>query len=263
MRIHRAGIFVPLVAALVTLCGFASPRTTVQGTQLEITVAAAISMKDAMEALEKRFSARPGAPKVACTLGGSGILEKQIEEGAPVDVFISAAPAEMNALEAKGLLLAGTRRDVTGNRLVLVVPAGSTVVKTVDDLKKPEVRTIAIGETRSVPAGQYAAEALRNLKLFEVLQSKFVFAQNVRAVLAYVADRDADAGFVYETDAKISDRVAIATALPASSHTPIVYPAAVIRGSQNRAGARAFLEFLVSPDAQAILAKYGFTPPAK
>jgi molybdate transport system substrate-binding protein len=263
MRINRTGLLVSLFTAVAMLGGVARPPASAQESPSQITVAAAISMKEAMEALERRFSEHTGAPKVALDLGASGILEKQIEEGAPVDVFISAARVEMNALEQKGLLVAGTRRDIAGNRLVLVVPAGSTAVKDVEDLKKPGVRTIAIGETRSVPAGQYAAQALRSLKLFDVLQPKFVYAQDVRAVVAYVADRDADAGFVYETDAKISDQVAITSVLPASSYTPIVYPAAVIRGSQNVAGARAFVEFLESPEARAIFAKYGFTPAAK
>ncbi|HUJ39487.1 MAG TPA: molybdate ABC transporter substrate-binding protein [Candidatus Acidoferrales bacterium] len=262
MRFHRTGLLV-FAALLAAPGGVTSLPAAAQGPQGQITVAAAISMKDALEALAAEFSARPGAPKAVLTFGASGILEKQIEEGAPVDVFLSAAPAQMNTLEQKSLLLEGTRRNVAGNRLVLVVPAGTTMVRDVEDLKKPQVRTIAIGETRSVPAGQYAAEALRNLKLFDALSPKFVFAQNVRAVLAYVADRDADAGFVYETDAKISDKVAIACALPASSYAPVVYPAAVIRNSQNAAGAKAFLEFLASAEARAILQKYGFTPPAK
>ena len=238
-------------------------HSAAQGTQAQITVAAAISMKDVLEALEKKFSERPGAPKVVFNFGASGILQRQIEEGAPIDVFISAAPAQMNALEKKGLLLPGTRRDIAGNRLVLVVPAGSSAVKRVEDLKKPEVRTIAIGETRSVPAGQYAAEALRNLGLFDELQSKFVYAQDVRAVLTYVYGKDADAGFVYETDAKSTGKVAIAAPLPAASYPRVVYPAAVIRGSQYAASAQAFLEFLVSPDARAIFEQYGFTAPAK
>jgi len=262
MRIHRTSLGIVAAMTLATLGGVASPAAVAQGAQGQITVAAAISMKDALGGLANEFSARPGAARAELTFGASGILEKQIEEGAPIDVFISAAPAEMNTLGQKGLLVAGTRRDVAGNRLVLVVPTGTTMVKDVEDLKKPEVRTIAIGETRSVPAGQYAAEALRNLKLFETLKPKFVFAQNVRAVLAYVADRDADAGFVYETDAKITDRVAIASALPASSYTPVVYPAAVIRGSQNPAGAQTFIEFLESPEARTIFQKYGFTPPS-
>ena len=262
MRFHRTGSAIFLATALATLGAQASAPAGAQATQSQITVAAAISMKDALEALAKQFSTRAGAVKAVLTFGASGILEKQIEEGAPVDVFISAAPAPMNNLDEKSLLLAGTRRDVAGNRLVLVVPVGTTTVKDVQDLKKPDVRTIAIGETRSVPAGQYAAEALRYLKLFDTLEPKFVFAQNVRAVLAYVADRDADAGFVYETDAKTSDKVAIASALPASSYTPVVYPAAVIRNSQNPAGAKAFLEFLATPEARAIFQKYGFTPPA-
>ncbi len=229
----------------------------------QITVAAAISMKDALESIEQAFEGRTGTPKVVFTLGGSGILEKQIEEGAPVDVFISAAPAQMNTLEEKGLLLAGTRRDVARNRLVLVVPVGSRLVKSVEDLKKPQVRTIAIGETRSVPAGQYAAEALHNLGLFDQLAPKFVYAQNVRAVLAYVAGKDADAGFVYETDAKISDQVTIAAPVPDSSYAAVVYPAAVIRSAPNTAGARKFVEFLGTPEAQAILEKFGFRSPLK
>ena len=234
-----------------------------QGAPGEITVAAAISMKDALETLEKIFVGQGGAAKVSYTFGASGILEKQIEEGAPVDVFISAAPAQMNTLEEKGLLVAGTRRDVAMNRLVLVVPAGSTLVKSAEDLKKPQVRTIAIGEPRAVPAGQYAAEALRSLGLFEALRSKFVYAQNVRAVLAYVEGQDADAGFVYETDARITNKVAIAAPLPASTYTRVVYPAAVIRSSPNPKGARKFVEFLGTAEALAVLEKYGFRAPTK
>ncbi|HMD32753.1 MAG TPA: molybdate ABC transporter substrate-binding protein [Candidatus Acidoferrales bacterium] len=255
---RRTALFVSLVLLLT-----APFVARVDAQQPQITVAAAISMKDALDALEKRFSERAGAPKVTFSLGASGILQKQIEEGAPVDAFISAAPAQMNALEEKGLLLAGTRRDIAGNRLVLVVPAGSTAVKTLEDLKRPEVQHIAIGEIRSVPAGQYAAEALRNLNLFDALQAKFVYAQNVRAVLTYVSGRDADAGFVYETDAKSTDKVTIAMPLPASSYSPVVYPAAVIRNSQNAAAAKSFLEFLSSPEGRAIFERLGFTTPSK
>jgi len=262
MRICRTGFLIPLVLA-AAMPGTAEPSPGAQGTPGQVTVAAAISMKDPLEALEKRFREHPGAPKITFSLGASGILQKQIEEGAPVDLFISAAPAQMNALEEKNLLVGGTRRDIAGNRLVLVVPAGSRAVKNVEDLKRPEVRTIAIGETRAVPAGQYAAEALRNLGLFDALQSKFVYAQNVRAVLTYVAGGDADAGFVYETDAKSTDKVTIAVPMPAGSYTPVVYPAAVIRGSPNAAGAKQFLEFLTSAEARTILEKYGFTVPAK
>jgi molybdate transport system substrate-binding protein len=239
------------------------PSARARAQEPQITVAAAISMKDALEALGKRFRERSGAPKTVLSFGASGILERQIEEGAPIDVFISAAPAQMDALEKGGLLLAGTRQNIAGNRLVLVVPSGATIVKSVEDLKKPEVRAIALGEPRSVPAGQYAAEALRNLKVFDALKSKFVYAQDVRAVLAYVSGRDADAGFVYETDAKSTPKVAIAAPLPEGSYTPVVYPAAVIRNSPQAAAAKSFVEFLSSPEARAFFEKYGFTAPAK
>jgi len=268
MRHPRIALAVSLSALLAApLARFstagAETRAPGQTQRTEITVAAAISMKDVLEALEKKFAERAGAPHTVFNFGASGILQVQIEEGAPVDLFLSAAPAQMNALEAKGLLLAGTRRNIAGNRLVLVVPAGSTRVKRVEDLKKPEVRTIALGEPRSVPAGQYAAQALRNLGFFDALQSKFVFAQNVRAVLTYVSGRDADAGFVYETDAKSTEKVSIAMPLPASSYTPVVYPAAVIRNAKNAAGAKTLLEFLASPAARTIFEQFGFTLPEK
>ncbi|HKM91762.1 MAG TPA: molybdate ABC transporter substrate-binding protein [Candidatus Acidoferrales bacterium] len=229
----------------------------------QVTVAAAISMKDVLEAIASLYGRRKGAPDVTLTFGASGILEKQIEQGAPVDVFISAAPAQMNALEKQVLLLEGTRRDIAGNRLVLVVPRGTTVVHTLEDLKKPAVRTIAMGEPRAVPAGQYAAEALRHLGLFDALESKFVYAQDVRAVLTYVAGGDADAGFVYETDAESSGNVTIAAAAPAGSYTPVVYPAAVVRSSQNPTAAKYYLDYLSSAEARAMFEKYGFTTPAK
>jgi len=268
MRHSRIALTLCLVALLIFPViqpgdGSVEAHASGQAAQQQITVAAAISMKDVLQALEKRFSERSGAPKVAFDFGASGILQKQIEQGAPIDVFISAAPAQMNALEEKGLLLAGTRRNIAGNRLVLVVPAGSFAVKQVADLSKPEVHVIALGEPRSVPAGQYAAEALKNLGLFDALKSKFVYAQDVRAVLTYVSERDADAGFVYETDAKSTDKVTIAAPLPATSYTGIIYPGAVIRNSPNATAAKSFFEFLTSADARLIFEQFGFTPPAK
>jgi molybdate transport system substrate-binding protein len=268
MRNCRGGLFVSL--ALVFLAPMAGPRglfpmhtVALPETRPQIIAAAAISMKDVLEAIANRYSERKGVPRVIFSFGASGILQKQIEQGAPVDIFISAGPAQMNALEKQNLLLSGTRRDIAGNRLVLVVPRGATAVRTLEDLKKTEVRTIAVGEPRAVPAGQYAADALHTLGLFDALQLKFVYAQDVRAVLTYVAGGDADAGFVYETDAKSSDGVMIATTVPPSSYTPVVYPAAVVRSAQNPAGAKNLLEFLTSAEAGRIFEKYGFTLPAR
>ncbi len=268
MRNHQVRLFVSLAAVLLApLAVLPGPFPARAGAppqkQSQITVAAAISMKDVLEAIASVYGRRKDAPDVTLSFGASGILEKQIEQGAPVDVFISAAPAQMNALEKRGLLLEGTRRDIAGNRLVLVVPRGKSVVHALEDLKKPEVRTIALGEPRAVPAGQYAAEALRHLGLFDALESKFVYAQDVRAVLTYVAGDDADAGFVYETDAKSSDKVTVAAAAPADSYTPVVYPAAVVRSSPDPAAAEYYLEYLTSAEARAIFEKYGFTTPAK
>jgi len=268
MRNHRVHLFVSLAAVFLARMAGLPGLFPIRAAALpqrppQVTVAAAISMKDVLEAISNLYGRRKGAPDVTLTFGASGILQEQIEQGAPVDVFISAAPAQMNALEKQDVLLEGTRRDIAGNRLVLVVPRGTTAVHTLDDLKKPEVRTIAMGEPRSVPAGQYAAEALRNLGVFGALESKFVYAQDVRAVLTYVAGGDADAGLVYETDARSSSKVTVAAALPASSYTPVVYPAAVVRSSQNPAAAKYYLEYLTSAEARGIFEKYGFTTPAK
>jgi molybdate transport system substrate-binding protein len=268
MRNHRVRLFVSLAAVLLApLAGLPGALRMRAGAppqkNAQVTVAAAISMKDVLEAIAIPYGKRKGAPEVVLTIGASGILQMQIEQGAPVDVFISAAPAQMNALEKQNLLVEGTRRDIAGTRLVLVAPRAATTVHSLEDLKKAEVRTIAMGEPRSVPAGQYAAEALRNLGLFDTLQAKFVYAQDVRAVLTYVAGGDADAGFVYETDAKTSDKVTIAVAAPAGSYTPVVYPAAVVRSSQNPAAARYYLDYLSAAEARGIFEKYGFTLPVK
>jgi molybdate transport system substrate-binding protein len=169
----------------------------------------------------------------------------------------------MDALKSEGLLVAGTRRDVVGNSLVLITPVGAVRVKDFTDLASPEVKTIALGEPATVPAGMYARQTLGNLGLFRTVEKKIVYAKDVRAVLTYVETGNADAGIVYRSDAKASTKARVAALAPAASHDPIVYPAAVLKDSKHIAGARAFLEFCGSPEADAVFRKYGFTTPEK
>jgi molybdate transport system substrate-binding protein len=234
-----------------------------------ITVSAAISLKNALDELGPIFQVQQhrknGGSGTAVTYnyGSSGTLARQIEQGAPVDVFFSAAEKQIDELAAQGLIVTDTRRDLAGNALVLIAPAQSTALHNFQDLTGSAVKTIALGETSTVPAGMYARQTLEHLGLFAAVEKKIVYAKDVRAVLTYVETGNADAGMVYQTDANASKKVRVIAIAPADSHDPILYPAAVLRDSKNKPAARAFLEFLQGPDARAVFQKFGFTSAEK
>jgi len=229
----------------------------------EVTLSVAISMKEVVEELGRRFmAARPGVT-LRYNLGSSGELQKQIEAGAPIDLFISAAPRQMDELEKKGLVLAATRRVFARNVLIVVKPADSRIDLTKpSDLLDPRVTKIVIGSPKTVPVGQYAEESLRALGLWERLQAKLVFAENVRQALDYVARGEVDAGFVYTTDAATRARQVKEAFRPAEdTYRPILYPVAVVAGAKHPAVAQAYVDLLLSRDGQAVLARFGFLPP--
>ena len=226
----------------------------------EITVSAAISLKDALDEISHLYTTEHTGAEVHFNLGGSGTLQRQIEQGAPVDIFISASPKEMDSLQSQELVLPGTRKDLVRNSVVLIVPVGSAGVSSFQDLTNPAVKTIAVGEPQTVPAGKYAQEVLTYFGLYDQLKAKLVLAKDVRQVLTYVETGNADAGIVYATDAKISKKVTVVAVAPEDSHSPVVYPAALIKSSKNPAGAKVFLEFLSSEKARAAFQKYGFIP---
>ena len=234
-----------------------------------ITVSAAISLKDALDELGPIFQVQQhrknggNGTAVTYNYGGSGTLARQIEQGAPVDVFFSAAEKQMDELAAQDLIVADTRYDLVGNALVLIAPVQSTALHNFQDLTGSVVKTIALGETSTVPAGMYARQTLEHLGLFAALEKKVVYAKDVRAVLTYVETGNADAGLVYQTDANTSPKVRVVAIAPADSHDPILYPAAVLRDSKNKPAARAFVDFLQGPDARAVFQKYGFTSSEK
>lgn len=231
------------------------------GSRDELLVSAAISLKEAFQGIGRLFTIRTGSP-VVFNFGGSGALAQQIEAGAPVDVFASAAPAEMDLLDRQGLLLPGTRRLLARNVLVVVVPADARAdLARVADLVKASFRRIAIGNPRTVPAGEYAREGLHNLKVWDTLYPRLVLAENVRQALDYVIRGEVDAGIVYRTDAKAGgDRVRVAAIVPEESHHPVLYPIAVLRDSRPTKPARAFVDFVVSPEGQEVLRRAGFGP---
>ena len=226
----------------------------------EITVSAAISLKDAFEEIGKIYMERNPLVKVIFNFGASGDLARQIEAGAPVDVFASASPKDMDDIDRKGLLVPDSRKDFARNTVVLIQSVRSTIgLDSMRDLLRAEVKRIAIGNPKTVPAGRYSEEALRHFNLWEALKDKLVFGENVRQVLDYVARNEADAGLVYSTDAAVRSKdIRVVEKLPADSHQPVIYPIGVIKGTRAESKARSFVDFVVSPEGQKILGRYGF-----
>lgn len=254
--------FFPVLAALISAF-VVSPGTSpaLAAPETDITVSAAISLKDALDEIAALYRAKSPGTEIHFNLGGSGTLQRQIEQGAPVDIFISASPNQMDALEAKGLLLAGSRKDMVRNTLVLIVPKEKKGIAGFQDLAGPEVKVIAVGEPQTVPAGKYAQEILTHFGLYEKLKPKFVLGKDVRQVLTYVATGNADAGIVYATDAKTSDAVTVVATAPKDSHSPVIYPLAIVKDSKNVEDAKKFVDFLLGPQAAEVFAKFGFQSP--
>ncbi|WP_414623947.1 molybdate ABC transporter substrate-binding protein [Calothrix sp. CCY 0018] len=224
-----------------------------------LTVSAAASLKDAMEQIKPLYNQENPEVELTYNLGSSGALQRQIEQGAPADIFVSAATKQMDALEKQGLLLEGTRQDLLKNQLVLIVPQNSTGVKDFQDLVKPSVKKIALGEPKSVPAGQYAQEVLTSLNVLAQVKPKAVYAKDVRQALNYVESGNTDAGIVYLSDAKISPQVKVVATADETTHKPITYPVAVLKSSNNIDAAKEFVQFLSSDQAKAVFEKQGFT----
>jgi len=228
-----------------------------------LTLSVAISMKEAVEEIGRRFVQSRSGVRLYYNFGGSGELQKQIEAGAPVDVFVSAADRQMDELERKGMILPGSRRTFARNALSVIVPADTRLTFTrAADLVQPQVQRIAIGNPKTVPAGQYAEESLRALGLWDAVREKLVFGENVRQVLEYVARGEVEAGFVYVTDlAGRASQVKEAFRPPQNSYRPVTYPVAVVAGSRNAVLGQVFIDLLLSHDGQETLARLGFQPP--
>jgi molybdate transport system substrate-binding protein len=245
-----------LFCLLLAIAALRSPL--VGSAQTTLNVSAAASLKDALTDVENAYAKSQTHLEFTNNFGSSGTLAVQIDQGAPADVFLSAAAKPMDDLEAKGLLAAGTRRNLLRNTLVLIAPLDSGL-HDFQGLTATSVRTIALGDPASVPAGQYGRQTLASFHLLDKLNAKLVLAKDVRQVLAYVETGNADAGLVYATDARISTKVRIVATASESAHDPIVYPVAVIKGSRSQQAAQSFVDYLNSPAAKAIFVKHGFT----
>jgi molybdate transport system substrate-binding protein len=224
-----------------------------------VHVFAAASLTDSLKEIAATYS-RDAADKIVFNLGASSTLARQIEEGAPADIFFAADEVKMDGLQAKGLLETATRRRRLSNALVIVVAAtdGATVFSP-KDLLKPEIRRVALGDPRAVPIGIYAREYFEKLGLWRALERKVVTTENVRAALSAVETGDADASVVYRTDAMVSKRVKVAFAVPVAEGPRISYPMALVKSARGPEAALRFLKYLESEEAGKVFERYGFS----
>lgn len=247
-RLHR---FLLLAAAFAGCC-LPSLRAA------EINIFAAASLTDAFKEIAADYEKKTG-DKLQFNLAASSVLARQIEAGAPADLFFSADEAKMDGLEQKGLLTPGTRKSLLSNALVIVVPSDSKqAIQSAKDLTAPAIEKIALGEPKSVPAGVYAKAYLEKLGLWEALAPKIVPTENVRASLAAVESGNVQAGIVYKTDALISKKVKVAYEVPVAEGPAISYPVALIKESKVPTESKALLDYLQTKPARAVFEKFGF-----
>lgn len=243
-----------LLLVLASACATASHAA-------DVTVSAAASLTNAFREIAPLFEVANPGTKVQMNFAASGALLQQIAKGAPADVFASADQETMDQAQTQGLVKAEQRRNFALNTLVVIVPQGSArVPKSINELTQPAYARIAIGLPASVPVGRYTRAVLESANLWGAIEPKMIGATNVRQALDYVARSEVEAGFVYATDAAImQDKVQVALTVPTA--TPILYPVAPLPSGPQAAKGQKFVDFLFTPPAQAVLARYGFGKP--
>ncbi len=225
----------------------------------ELTIFAAASLTEPLKEIIEAYKAIAPDVKITASFGASGTLQTQIENGAPSDIFFSAATKQMDALDAQGLIISSSKVDLLKNEIVLVVPKEQPVnVGSFYDVATDVVRKIALGEVKSVPAGQYALETFTFLNLWDKISKKAVYGSDVKQVLSWVESGDADCGIVYKTDTISSSNVKVVAEAPNGSHDAVVYPVAVVKASTNQDAAAAFIIYLQSVNGLGVFTEYGF-----
>lgn len=227
---------------------------------VEITVLAAASLTDVCDEIKVLYEKENPNVTLTFSYGGSGALQTQIEEGAPADIFISAATKQMTALNDKGLMDSGSIINLLENKVVLIVPAGSTAeVASFDDVVTDKVKMIGLGEPGSVPVGQYSEEIFTTLGTLEEVKAKANYGSDVRTVLSWVETSAVDCGVVYATDAYTTDKVKIVCEAPKGSCKQVIYPAGIVKSSANPEEAARFIEYLQSEEIMKLFESYGFS----
>ena len=269
--IMRKTIVVLLICMLSILSACANEKTKSNDDQtvdkqasttlekVELTISAAASLNEALTEIKALYENKNENVALLFNFGGSGALQQQISHGASTDLFFSAAENKFNLLVEEGRIDENNKGNLLKNQLVLIVP-NNEKIEAMDfkDLTKDQIEKIAVGTPESVPAGQYAKESLETLGLWGELESKLIFTKDVRQVLTYVETNNVDAGIVYKTDAAISQNVKIVAEADEQTHTPIIYPAGVLKDSKQLEAAQEFFHYLKSDEARKIFEQYGF-----
>ncbi|GKZ03598.1 molybdate ABC transporter substrate-binding protein [Paraclostridium bifermentans] len=258
MRLSKKLLSLCLVSSLFLVgCSSNTPKKEDSSEKVTLSISAAASLKEAMEKIEKDYEKSNPNVDLVVNFGGSGSLQKQIEQGAPCDVFISAGEKQIKELDEKKLLEENTYKNLVKNDLVLIAPKNSDI-SSINDLTTDKVKKLGVGEPESVPAGKYASEVLTNLNLADKVKDKLVFAKDVKQVLAWTQSENTQAGFVYYSDTLGVDNIKIVETTKESTHSPIVYPVAVIKDSKVPDEAKKFEDYLFSQKGQDILVNCGY-----
>jgi len=254
-----------VVATVLTVAPVgASPTQANDAGREAVVVSAAASLGPVLREISAAYATREPSRRVMVNTAASGILMRQIERGAPVDLFLSASPVEVRQLEERGLLRAETRTVFAEGRLVVLVARDVPPPVSFEDLADPRYRRIAVGNPRTVPAGRYAKEALETAGLWDRLENRLIPAENARQVLDYVARAEVEAGLAYRTDARLlPGDVVEGPEAPPGSHSPILYVGAIATGADHPDGARALLELMISTEGRTILERFGFGLPSR
>lgn len=246
-------IWVVFMALALSGCGMPAAES------VELTIAAAASLTDVTAEIAEAYEAVAPDVTLTFTYAASGVLQTQIEQGAPVDLFISAAQKQMDALEEQSLLLDNTRSNLLENKVVMIVPKESALnLVSFEDMARDDVKTVAMGDPASVPAGAYAEEVLLYLNIADRVMPKANLGTDVRQVLTWVENGDVDAGIVYATDAATTDRVTVVCEAPTGSVENIIYPIAILNASPNAQAAQAFIDYLKTVQTATLFEKYGY-----
>lgn len=263
IKLKKTLMLLGIVATLVFIAGCSKTEKDVtkeaEVETVNLTISAAASLKDSFEELKNIYVSENENISITYNFGSSGTLQKQIEQGAEADIFVSAANKQMDILKNENLIVNDSLFTLLENTVVLVVPNDSDLtISDFKDLTNDSIKKIALGEPSSVPAGQYAEEVLTNVGVLDQVKGKGVYAKDVKEVLTWVESGNVDAGIVYGSDSKASDKVKVIVTASEESHSPVSYPAAVISESKNQDEANKFLDFLCSDKSKEVFEKYGF-----
>jgi len=262
-KVIRSLLVTLLATVILAMTGCAHQRkesSTATLKPIKLTISAAASLTEAMSEIETLYTKEKPNVTIDYNFGSSGSLQQQIEQGAEVDLFFSAATKQMDALQKKDLILEETKVNLLGNSVVIIVKNGSTSgISDFMDLTSAKINKVALGEPKTVPVGQYSEEIFTSLGIFDKIKTKAVYGKDVKEVLTWVETGNVDAGVVYATDAKTSQKVKVVVQASKDLYkTSVVYPVAVIKASINIDETKTFLKFLSGNIAKEVFVKYGF-----